>query len=1240
MADATEVGEPTETDKLNASIESTNSSEQIQPHNRIPIHQIIGSASPQTKMYFLLGTLSSWVMGSLVPVLFYLVGQMFDEMTDEEEDDYDYSHEVNKITIIELGVGLLALLSGYLSSFFFVRVGQGIGREKRQEYFGAILHKDVKYYDVNSKSAMQVPSDMAKCCDAMEQGTGEKFMAFMEVLMYVIVGFGMCIEKSPQLFLVSLSLAPLDFIGSALIGKAIVENIMLSHAAYVNAGAISEEALMDIKTVASYNAQAYVSDNYNKELDGPVKFTMKNRVVEGLGWGIMWGTWFLMGTLVFWVSAKWVSDENRNWIWMDDFEGPDAIVIFWVMAYTCNILGNIVPGLMSVADAEVCAYKANEFIGANIDFVDGNDERPIEGHIRFDNVRFAYPSKADTQVLKGLSFEFEAQKSYAIVGESGAGKSTIIQLIERFYEPTSGTVYIDNCPLTFYKVASLRKQIGYVNQEPILFNLTIGENIKLGNPDATQPEIEDAARRANCYDFIMKMEGQFDASVGLKGSQISGGQKQRIAIARAIIKHPKILLLDEATSALDNISEAIVLKAVKNITTDEKMTVVSVAQKLSTIRNVDQIVVLENGQCSQVGSHNELITQEGCYANMCRAQGISLDEAMREGEAEKKMIEIADQPAPVNEEQPPAPAKVSDLPFLRILRMSLDYWPLLAVGVIGAVIAGACFPIFGYLIGKDTYYILGRSGDEMEDNIRKFSLIILALAAVIFIGFFMMCWGFGVLTAYTTKDIRRQSFYKLLHYEADFFDKKENNASMLSQNLSRDTELLNTAGGPLLGVFLMIIVALVIGCAISMIWQLYIGLLIMACIPLMMFAMIRGYMLHMTGISHPQHQAAQSMVLDSVVNLKMVKAYGMEERLETKHNELLENAYNSTAWESHENGFYFGLGLMILYDVYAAAFWLGAVLQAKDKAGYEDICVAIYASMMASVGIFIAAVFAPGVSEGSRAAKRIFEIIDYEPKINALDTSGDSTSTIMGPVEFQHVSFKYASRENLVLDNVDFKVDAGHTLGITGTSGSGKTTIVQLLLRFYDVTEGAVLIGGKDIRTLSLHHLRRHIATVSQEPVLFSGTLRHNVVFGLKNEDDTDMSDADVMTALKLAKVPFTDLDMDVGVRGSQVSGGQKQRIAIARAVLRNPTIMVMDEATSALDSRTERDIMKTLEEVGKGRTVLLVAHRLSTIKRCDQIMVLETGKIVEKGTHDELVKQKGHYAKLWAAATNAGLEK
>ena len=1239
MADTTDIGDATETDKLNASIESMGAGEQVQPQNRIPIFQLIGEASPATKMYFLFGTLSAWVMGSLVPILFYLVGQIFDELSNEMEDDYDFSTEVNKITVIEIVIGLVALVSGYLASFFFVRVGQSMGKDKRMKYFSSILQKDVKYYDVNSKSAMQVPSDMNRCCDAMEQGTGEKFMAFMEVFMYVIVGFGICIEKSPQLFLVSLSLAPLDFLGSAFIGKAIVENMLLSHTAYVKAGAISEEALMDIKTVSSYNAQKYVSDNYNAELDGPVKFTLANRLVEGIGWGVMWATWFIMGTLIFWVSAKWVSDEKNNWIWGDDFEGTDAIVIFWVMAYTCNILGNIVPGLMAVADAEVCAYKANEFINAPIDFADGHDEKEIDGQIRFDNVQFNYPSKPDTKILKGLSFDFQAQRSYAIVGESGAGKSTIIQLIERFYEPSSGTIFIDSLPLSYYKISSLRRQIGYVNQEPILFNLTIGENIKLGNPDASDEEIKQAAQKANAYDFIMKMDGQFDASVGMKGSQISGGQKQRIAIARAIIKRPKILLLDEATSALDNISEAVVLQAIKNITTQNRMTVVSVAQKLSTIRDVDLIVVLEDGKCSQVGNHSELIRQtEGNYHRMCIAQGISLDEAMREEEeVEKKIMAQADEPVVLKDEEQAPPPKATDLPLIRILKMSLAYWPLLLIGVIGAVVAGACFPIFGYLVGKATYYIIGRAGDEMEDNVRRFSLIILALAAVVFLAFFMMCWGLGVLTAYTTKDIRRQSFFKLLHFEAAFFDDKRNNPSLLSQNLSRDTELLNSAGGPLLGVFLMIVVALVIGCMISMWWQLYIGLLILCCIPLMMVAMIRGYMLHMTGVSHPQHQAAQSMVLDSVVNLKMVKAYGMEDRLEKKHNELLDKAYEDTRWEGHENGFYFGLGLMILYDVYAAAFWLGGVLQAKDKAGYEDICVSIYASMMASVGIFIAAVFAPGVSEGSRAAKRIFEIIDRE---NPLYETGDDKAEINGPVVFRNVTFSYASRDNKVLDNVSFEIPKGEKLGITGTSGSGKTTVVQLLLRFYDATQGTIFVGGVDIKTLNINHLRRYIATVSQEPVLFSGSLQHNVVFGLKNEDGSEIPEEKIRMALRQAKVPFDDLNMDVGVRGSQVSGGQKQRVAIARAILRDPSILILDEATSALDSRTEQDIMNTLDEVSKGRTVLLVAHRLSTIKKCQQIMVLETGRIVQLDTHDRLVANKdGHYAKLWAAATHAGLE-
>ena len=228
------------------------------------------------------------------------------------------------------------------------------------------------------------------------------------------------------------------------------------------------------------------------------------------------------------------------------------------------------------------------------------------------------------------------------------------------------------------------------------------------------------------------------------------------------------------------------------------------------------------------------------------------------------------------------------------------------------------------------------------------------------------------------------------------------------------------------------------------------------------------------------------------------------------------------------------------------------------------------------------------------------------------------------------MNFKYFGRDNLVLKNIYFEVEPGKHFAITGASGSGKTTLTQLLLRFYDPLEGQVLIDGVDIRQYNIKHLRSSIALVSQEPVLFSGSVRSNVDFGLGKSDE------EIKEALQHAAIPkFADeLDRDVGTRGGSVSGGQKQRIAIARAILRNPRILLLDEATSALDSRTERKILGALEEAGKGRTVIVIAHRLSTIEKSDQILVMDLGEIKERGTHSELSAKEGSvYQKLLSAS-------
>lgn len=244
----------------------------------------------------------------------------------------------------------------------------------------------------------------------------------------------------------------------------------------------------------------------------------------------------------------------------------------------------------------------------------------IKGQIEFQNVNFTYPSRPDLKVLKDFTCTFEAGKTIALVGPSGSGKSTIIQLLERFYDPKSGTVTLDGINIKDINLTSLRNQIGFVSQEPILFNTTIRENLLFAKPDATEQEIEEALKAANAWKFIhtVMKENGIDTMVGSSGGQLSGGQKQRIAIARAFIKKPKILLLDEATSALDKVNEKAVQAAIEGYRkTNGDITTIVIAHRLSTIRDADKIIVLKDGKLTEVGNHEALLKNypDGTYAN-------------------------------------------------------------------------------------------------------------------------------------------------------------------------------------------------------------------------------------------------------------------------------------------------------------------------------------------------------------------------------------------------------------------------------------------------------------------------------------------------------------------------------------------------------------------------------------------------------------------------------------------------
>jgi len=1186
--------------------------------------ELFQDTSALTKSNYIIGVIAASISGSCFNLLVLCMGQIYDEHTEEDEDDYDmFKEETKMVLIMAIGATVL-IISAYVASVCFTRVSQAVGLRFRTRYYHAALAKDINYFDLHNSA--ELPGRMNQDCEAIEGATGEKMMFLYEIATYCLLGMAIVMYKSPQLFLVGFSILPYAFGGMTIAGIGMTRGQAMQLAAYNKAGAVSEEALADVKTVASFNAQDYVADKYERELAAPQAATSKVGAIMGLGWGIVWSSWLLSAVLIFWTSVKWVNDERKNWIWGDVMEGADVVVAFWVVTLVCLWLGGVVPGVSSMLAGKLAGGRALQFISESSAFANGSEQRSLHGNVEFQDVHFAYPKAPDVPILRGLSFSCEAGQKTAIVGESGAGKSTIVQLLERFYEPQQGAVLYDGIPASAFDITALRKQLGYVSQEPVLFNLTIEENIKLGYPEATAEEVEAAAKEAHAFDFIASLQDGFATEVGPKGSRLSGGQKQRIAIARALIKKPKIMLLDEATSALDNESEHIVLRAMDSIHTRTRMTIISVAQKLSTIRYSDKIVVLREGRALEQGSHDQLVALNGAYSEMYAAQGAP---ALMPVAAMTTIQSASSQLSSTNTEDEGVPktSAIKSLPLFRILKATKPYWPLLVLALIATVICGAILPIFGYILAKLTWYITGKGGDRLEDRVREYSLWLIGLAVVLLVSFFLMQWSMSLLQAYVTRNLRKEVFTKLLHMDGNFMDSA--NPGLLSMGLSRDTELVNAAGGPMLSFVIIIAVCFCVSLGIAFFWQWQLACVMIFIIPIECLAYYNRFIVKSTGLSHPRIQNALGLTSDSILNIKTVHSFMMQDALEQSFKQQILDAYEKCKWEAHWNGLGYGAGLgFMLYGV-ALAFFIGGYLEVKDQAGGVDVTVVVFTHIEAVMLIGISAAFASDVSEGSKAATRVYKLLDYVPMIDSQNTEG-ATTEIRGQVTFSNVSFKYPSRDNLVLQGVSFDVQPGRCIGVTGASGSGKSTLSALLLRFYEPIEGMICVDGVDIRTFNIKHLRSTIALVGQEPVLFSGSVRSNVDFGMGR------SDAEIRDALVHASLPkfADDLDKEVGVRGGQVSGGQKQRLAIARALLRSPKILMLDEATSALDSKTELKIMEALEYAGRGRTVILVAHRLSTIAKCDEILVMDSGIIKEKGTHAQLrALPEGIYQRLLAAS-------
>ncbi|XP_022813968.1 multidrug resistance protein 1B-like [Spodoptera litura] len=1191
------------------------------------------------KFLISISILASLVAGVTLPYAITLVANVFQNMITYDkavqagtQDDEVFLSQMHEFGVTYSCVGVLLFICVYLGSALMNVTAINQVFKIREEYLTAALNQDFAYFDKNQTG--DFASKMADDVIKLEEGIGDKVSSFTYSLTTAIGCIVMAMLKGWKLALLCLTTAPVTFILVGITGR-IADRLYKKEAAETGrASSIAQEVLSSIRTVYSFNGQKKELERYKKPLAAAKKVYIQKEFFTGLSMAFLFFCIFCSYALSFYFGIYLVVNDPENY-------NADVMfsVFFGVMTALGNfgMVGSLVRsfGLARGAGAQIFNLLQNvPTINPLLDR--GFKPHTAEGTIELKNVVFQYPSRPDVPVLKGVSLTVKRGQSVALVGHSGSGKSTIIQLISRYYDVVSGSVCVDNIDVRELSVRWLRSQIGLVRQEPVLFNNTVRENIRYGCEDATDAEIQAAAEQANAHFFIIKLPKGYDTLVGERGASLSGGQKQRIAIARALVRKPRLLLLDEATSALDTASEAKVQLALDKAA--EGRTTLVVAHRLSTIRHVGLIYVFQDGEVVESGTHEELMANKGHYYEMVSIQEpdnlaareeqtvLREESGASEASKEEQMVE------PLEEDDSD---KLPHISFWRVLAMKSQEWKWLLTGTVCSIVIGFSMPLFILVFG-DLFGSMSESDpNKLMDKVKKVSTICILIGILMGTSNLIEAISFGIAGAHLTERLRTQMFEHLLQQHIGFFDERRNSTGALCAKLSAEAAYVQGATGQRIGTCLQGIGSVGLALVLAMLFEYRLGLVALCFLPLIIFVVVQQIKATRRE-SYGNAKALESstkIAIEAVSNVRTVVCLGRERMFVREYVKQLAPALADAKRAAHCRGLVNGLSRSIFNFINAASLTYGGHLIVSEGVAYKNILITTQSLQMASGQAQNAFTFTPEFEKGVSAATRITVLLESKPEISDPATPLVSPFKSKGEASLEAVHFRYPTRPGVhVLRGLDLQIKRGKTIALVGRSGCGKSTVIQLLQRYYDPDSGAVCLDGIPLSGLTMSDARACFGLVSQEPVLFDYSIEENIAYGDYMRSPTHQ---EVIDAAKQANIHNFIIslpqgyDTNIGAKGMQLSGGQKQRVAIARALIRHPQILLLDEATSALDTESEKVVQEALDAATAGRTCITIAHRLSTIRDADLICVVNKGRVAEAGTHQQLLDLKGLYYDL-----------
>ena len=1215
--------------------------------------------------YFLMifGFIGSVAAGAANPVMAYLTGSTtseassgtqgnIDSMSEEEKKTFfaEFETSMDKKVREFMYYGIAAFVATFMSNFFWEYASLRQMHHLKEKYFARILMQEQGWFDQNN--AYEFATKVQVQLEQIELGVGEKFGTIVECIATFVAGLIIAFFASWKLTLIILCVAPFLAISIIYMVSSMRKFIFLSRKAYETAGGVAEEVLYNIKTVVSFGHFDFEKQRFGHYID------LVHRLDTQAGCKIAIASaglnfFYFMSYFAAIIYARTLLTQDDNDIKPGDvmtvcFSTTMAVASFGMMAPNINIIQE---ACIAASDYFTLLERKEQIDTSQSTYKPPRDS--VKGRIEFKNIQFTYPSDENKRkILDDLNLVFEPGQKVALVGESGCGKSTTVNLIERLYEPTEGEVLLDGVNINKYDLHYLRSLIGYVQQEPVLFNSPIRDNIIFGRQELIEREfggdteqlIRSACKEAYAKEFIDKIPEKYDYVVGVKGSKLSGGQKQRIAIARAILCKPKILILDEATSALDNKSEKNVQRALDNIS-NKNVTTVIIAHRLSTIQNADVIYAIKDGKVLEKGTHEELLKLNGYYAGMVKSQmdgtdnkEYNLDKKDRHSSVYSAMSsdfenELNKGDDEIKKEKPKKKKKLISVQRGRIFSLYRNRKMLVFFASVASFFAGAVMPSAGFNLSNCINAFA--SGDK--DKIKKRGLfhacmyIVIAVCAAGFMALKMR--NFRIIGSHLACSMRKLVINKYLGMHMGFFDKEENAPGALLSRLSIDTTQLHCLILIMIGDIVQTAGSVIVGFVLGLIKDYRLMLIALCFMPFIIISEVVSHYTKQGGRdSYRQiNIEAGGILSECVINTKTIFSFNFQKEAVRMYLKVLDLAKKDFLRDSILKGIIIGIGIFSTFCSKATIYHFASVFIRNETLVFEDMTVCVALSVTVSIGCANGLRGLVFISKAQKSFDSIFRILDTKSEIDVSKEGNEnkiSAKNIKGKIEFKNVSFAYPTKPDLnVLKGISFIIHPGQAAALVGYSGCGKSTIIQLLERFYDVKDGQgeILIDDVNIKDYNLLELREKIGLVSQEPVLFKRNVYENILYG-----DLNANKDEVLEAAKRAHIEkFFDKEQ-MGTKEDPVSGGEKQRLAIARVFLKNPVILLLDEATSALDKESEVEVQKSLFELQKFRTSISIAHRLSTIVDSDIIFVIENGNIVEQGKHQELLDLHGKYSTLY----------